>query len=170
LKLFGKLREKDGGEDSLTVWRWWTRKAATYQLIDEPDDYPLLAYTERNGRQSWGVRESEVSKVLEWAHNCHGYYAADLTVKRLIGHYYWPTRIKDTHAYCRSCRSCQLTGGRLPSKIPRPIVQLQPMDMIGIHSLGPISPESNPGGHRYILIAVDYFTRNRIQEGIDISS
>jgi len=49
LKLFGKLREKDGGEDSLTVWRWWTWKAAAYQLIDEQDDYPLLAYMERNG-------------------------------------------------------------------------------------------------------------------------
>jgi len=73
LKLFGKLREKDGGENSLTVWRWWTRKAAAYQLIDEPDDYPLLAYTERNGRRSWCVRESEVDKVLEWAHDCHGH-------------------------------------------------------------------------------------------------
>jgi len=50
LKLFGKLQEKDGGEDSLTVWRWWTQKVAAYQLIDEPDDDPLLAYTERNGR------------------------------------------------------------------------------------------------------------------------
>jgi len=159
LKLFGKLREKDGGEDSLTVWRWWTQKVAAYQLIDEPDDDPLLAYTERNGRRSWCVRESEVSKVLDWDHDCHGYYAVDLTVKRLIGHYYWPTRIKDTHTYCWSCRTCQLTGGRLQSQIPRPIIQLQPIDMIGIDSLGPFSPESNPGGHRYTLIAMDYFTR-----------
>jgi len=52
-----------------------------------------------------------------------------------------------------------LTGGRRPSQIPRPIIQLQPMDMIRIDGLGPISPESNPGGHRYILILVDYFTR-----------
>jgi len=159
LKLFGKLREKDGGEDSLMVWRWWTWKAAAYQLIDEPDNYPLLAYTERNGRRSWCVRELEVSKVLEWAHDCHGHYAADLMVKRLIGYYYWPTRVKDTHAYCRSCRNCQLTGGSQPFQIPRPIIQLQPMDMIVIDALGPISSESNPGGHRYILILVDYFTR-----------
>jgi len=58
LKLFRKLWEKDGGEDSLTVWRWWIRKAAAYQLIDEPVDYRLLAYTELNGRQSWCVRFS----------------------------------------------------------------------------------------------------------------
>jgi len=49
LKLYGKLREKDAGEDSLMVWRWWIRKVAAYQLIDEPNDYPLLAYTEHNG-------------------------------------------------------------------------------------------------------------------------
>ena len=49
LKLFGRLPKKDGGKDSLTVWRWWIRKAAAYPLIEEPDDYPLLAYTERNG-------------------------------------------------------------------------------------------------------------------------
>ena len=135
LKLFGRLRKKDGGKDSLMVWRWWIRKAAAYQLIDELEDYPLLAYTERNGRRSWCVRESEVNKVLEWAHDYHGHYAADLTVKRLIGHYYWPTRVKDTHAYCQSCRSWQLTGVKRPSQIPRPIVQLQPLDMIGIDSL-----------------------------------
>ena len=33
------------------------------------------------------------------------------------------------------------------------------MDMIRIDNLGPISPESNSGGYRYILIVVDYFTR-----------
>jgi len=157
LKLYGKLREKDVGEESLTVWRWWIRKAAAYQLMDEPDDYPLLAYTERTGKQSWCVRKSEVDKVLEWAHDCHGHYAWDLTLKRLIGHYYWPTRAKDTHRFCRSCRSCQLTGRKRPSQVPRPIVQLRPMDMIGIDGLGPISPVS--GDFKYILIVVDYFTR-----------
>jgi len=38
-----------------------------------------------------------------------------------------------------------------------PDVQLQPLDVIGIDGLGPISPASD--GHKYILIVVDYFTR-----------
>jgi len=50
-------------------------------------------------------------------------------------------------------------GRPQPSQVLRPIIQLQPMDMIGIDGLGPISPISNPGGHKYILIVVDYFTR-----------
>ena len=81
LKLFGKLQGKDGGEDSLTLWRWWILKAAANQLINESDDYLLLAYIDRNGRWFWCVCASEVDKVLEWAHNCHSHYAADLMVK-----------------------------------------------------------------------------------------
>jgi len=127
--------------------------------LPETESGHLSAAHRCNGRRSWCVRESEVSKVLEWAYDCHGHYVGDLTVKRLIGYYYWPTLIKDTHAYCWSCQSCQLTGGRRPFQIPRHIIQLQPMDMIRIDGLRLISAESNPGGHRYILIVVDYFTR-----------
>ena len=157
LKLHGKLREEDAGDDSLAVWRWWTRKAAAYKLLDGVDNLPLLTYQERTGRRSWCVRKSEVEKVLFWAHDCHGHYSADLTLKRLMGHYYWPTRTKDTHEFCRSCQSCQLTGRKRPSQVPRPVVQLQAMDMIGIDGLGPISPASDE--RKYILIVVDYFTR-----------
>jgi len=157
LKLHGKLREEDAGGDSLAVWRWWTQKAAAYQLLDGINNLLLLTYQERNGRQSWCVRKSEVDKVLFWAHDCHGHYSADLTLKRLMGHYYWPTRTKDTHVFCRSCQSCQLTGRKCPSQVPRRVVQLQPLDMIGIDGLGPISLASD--GRKYILIVVDYFTR-----------
>jgi len=39
------------------------------------------------------------------------------------------------------------------------IIQLPPMDIIRIDGLGAISPVSDPGGHKYIRIAVDYFTQ-----------
>jgi len=50
LKLHGKLRAEDTGEDSLAVWQCWTRKAAMYQLMDGVNHYPLLTYQERNGQ------------------------------------------------------------------------------------------------------------------------
>jgi len=122
------------------VWRWWTQKAATYQLIDGVNHYPLLTYQERNRRQFWCVRTVDVNKVLFWAHDCHGHYSADLALKRLMEHYYWPTRTKDTHVFCRSCQSCHLTGRcKRPSQVSRPVVQLQPLEMIEINGLGPIS-------------------------------
>ena len=155
--VYGKLRTKDAGDGSLPVWRWWMRKIANYRLMDDDQDYPLLAYVERSGDQAWCVREREVDRALQWAHDCHGHYSADLTIKRLMGHYFWPTRHRDAVRYCRSCPSCQLTARPTPSQTPTSIVQVRPMDMMGIDGLGPISPASH--GNNYILIAVDYFTR-----------
>jgi hypothetical protein len=156
--VFGKLRVEDAGDGSLPVWRWWMRKIANYRLMDEDEDYPLLAYVERSGDQAWCVRKCEVEKALYWAHDCHGYYTTDLvTLKRLLGHYFWPTRSRDAARYCRSCTSCQLTARSTPSQVPKTIVQVRPMDMMGMDGLGPISPTSQ--GNSYILIAVDYFTR-----------
>jgi len=125
--------------------------------MDGVNHYPLLTYQEWNRRQSWCDRKVELNKVLFWAHDCHWHYSADLTLKRLMGHYYWPTQTKDTPVFCRSCQSCQLTGHKHPSQVPRPVVQVQPLDMIGIDGLGLISLASD--GHKYILIVVDYFTR-----------
>jgi len=99
LKRHCKLHAEDTGKDSLAVWRWWTRKAAVYQLMDGVNHYPLLTYQERNGRQTWCVQNVNVNKVLFWAHDCHGHYSDDLTLKRLMGHYYWPTQMKDTHVF-----------------------------------------------------------------------
>jgi len=125
--------------------------------MDGVNHYLLLTYQERNGWQSWCVQKVDVNKALFWAHDCHGHYSADLTLKKLMGHYYWLIRTKDTHVFCRSCQSCQLMGRKRPSQVPRPVVQLQPLDIIGIDGLHPISPASD--GYKYILIVVDYFTR-----------
>ena len=45
------------------------------------------------------------------------------------------------------------------------ILNVQPMDMLGIDFMGPISPRSTQGC-RYILIVVDYFTRYLFAEAI----
>ena len=153
----GKLRTKDAGDGSLPEWRWWMRKITNYRLIDDDQNYPLMVYVERSGDQAWCVRKREVNRALQWAHDCHGHYSVDLTVKRLMGHYFWPTRHWDVASYCRSCHSCQLTVRPTPSQVPTSIIQVRPMDMMGIDGLGPISPSSR--GNNYILIAVDYFTR-----------
>ena len=50
-------------------------------------------------------------------------------------------------------------GPLRPSAGKWPIVHLQPMDMIGLDFIGPISLVST-SGNRYIVIHVDYFTRH----------
>ena len=125
--VYGKLRTKDAGDGSLPVWRWSMRKIANFRLMDDNQDYPLLAYVERSGDQAWCVWECEANRDLQWAHDCHGHYSADLTIKTLMGHYFWPTRHRDAVRYCRSCPSCQLTVRPTPSQVPTSIIQVRPM-------------------------------------------
>jgi len=133
------------------------RKITNYRLMDDDQEYLLLAYVERSGDQAWCVWKREADRALYGAHDCYGHYSADLTIKRLMGHYFWPTRHRNAVRYCCSCLSCQLTARPTPSQIPMSIIQERPMDMMGIYGLGPILPASH--GNNYILIAIDYFTR-----------
>jgi len=50
-----------------------------------------------------------------------------------------------------------MIGPIRPLGLLLPILQLQPLDMLGINYLGPISPVARSGA-RYILVIVDYFT------------
>lgn len=90
--IYGKYRTTDAGDGSLPVWGWWMRKIANYQLIEDDQDYPLMAYVERLGDQVWCVQKHEVDRALQWGHHCHGHYSIDLTIKRLMEHYFWPTQ------------------------------------------------------------------------------
>ena len=118
-----------------------------------------LLYRERNGELSVCVRKGEVSVGLEHLHDCHGHFAGGILIKMIVGRYFWPTRIKDTHYYCRTCVNCQLVGPLRPSAGLLSIVQLQPLDMLGIDFIGPVTTITINTGYRYIVIAVDYFTR-----------
>jgi len=77
----------------------------------------------------------------------------------IVGRYFWPTRVKDIYYYCRTCINCQLVGPLRPSAGLLPIIQLQPLDMLGIDFIGPITPITAENHCQYIVIAVDYFTR-----------
>ena len=64
----------------------------------------------------------------------------------LRGRYYWPTRIKDTMRYLRECDACQRFGPLKPTVGLKPILNLQPMDMLGMDFLGPIKLTGISGG------------------------
>ena len=97
--------------------------------------------------------------VLSHYHDIHGHFSEDITQRRLMGAYYWPTRMQDTVEFCRSCASCQFFGPRKPSQTVLPMLHLQPMDMLGMDYLGPITPTPE-SGNRNILVIVDYFSRH----------
>jgi hypothetical protein len=154
-RLFGR----DGGDGSRAMRKRMERKAADFRLIDAKGAAPRLAYVERDGRQSWCIFPDRVNDVLTHAHDCHGHFADAITLKQLIGKFYWPTRAKDTPVFCRTCQACQYFGPRKPSQIQKPILHLQPFDMIGIDFLGPFNPVCDGTSSKYVILVVDYCSR-----------
>lgn len=47
---------------------------------------------------------------MQELHAAHEYFTDQITFKRCIGRYYWPTRAKDTFEFCRSCPAGQGIG------------------------------------------------------------
>lgn len=117
-----------------------------------------LIYKEVNGDKSRCIVRGEVTRILHRFHDLHGHFAADVMSRNVMGKYYWPGRMKDIVKWCHSCESCQMMGPRRTSTSPKMVMALQPMDLMGMDFLGPITPNSRSGSV-YIIIAVDYFSR-----------
>ena len=132
------------------------REAEKFVLTDT--DLPQLAYREVSGDLSICIRANQVQRVLRRFHDNHGHFSVGIMSRNLIGRYYWPGRMKDIAQWCISCEACQQLGPLRNSTQIKSILSLQPMDMMGMDFLGPITPHSK-NGSVYILLAVDYFSR-----------
>ena len=150
--LRGSLEGEDLSERERRRIRGQARRYRLYQ-----GERKGLFYVERGGKMSRCI--VEVDKVLGSHHDDHGHFAGRMLNLYLVGKAYWPTRTHDTYQYARTCLECQQMGPLKPSAGVRPIVQLRPMDMVGLDFIGPISPMSE-NGSQYIVILVDYFTRH----------
>ena len=119
---------------------------------------PQLAYQEVSGELSTCIRHDQVQRILQRFHDNHGHVSVGIMGRNLMGRYYWPGLMKDIAHWCTSCLLCQQLGPLRNSTQVKPILSLQPMDMMGMDFLGPITPHSK-NGSVYILLAVDYFSR-----------
>jgi hypothetical protein len=128
------------------------RKSRRY-VVDGDELY----YRENDGQLSVCVLERNVDAVLQSGHDVHGHFSISATLSNLIGRCYWPTRSADVAVYVRSCDACQRVAPLRLSNGLRPIMQFQPMDLVGLDYYGPITPISN-SGNRYILVFVDYLS------------
>ncbi|SLM34951.1 Ribonuclease H-like domain [Lasallia pustulata] len=119
----------------------------------------ILLYTERNGARAPCIVGEEIPAILGHLHDGHGHYSHIITLDRLIGEAYWPTRAHDVITWCRLCQACQVRGPKQGKEAMKHILELEPMSMVGLDFLGPINPSCNATNHKYILLAIDYFTR-----------
>ena len=134
--------------------RLWSRR---FMLFDGRRRKGLF-YTENDGRLSLCILTEDVILTLEAYHDCHGHFAGRLLIQFLLDKVYWPSRVKDCHYYTRTCEDCQSMGPVKSSAGIKPIVHLQPFDMVGLDFIGQITPAS-ASGNRFIIIMVDYFSR-----------
>jgi hypothetical protein len=146
---------RKSGEENEREWRLARLKGRRYRLYD--GSVKGLFYMERNGKLARCIEEDEVKQELQRHHDCHRHFAGKMLLSRLIGKVYWPTRAKDTFYYAQMCHACQVFVTIKPSAGIKPVVYLQPMDMVGMDFIGPLTISSH--GNRYIIILVDYFSR-----------
>ncbi|XP_057999285.1 uncharacterized protein LOC131178344 [Hevea brasiliensis] len=74
--------------------------------------------------------------------------------------YLWTTLEKDCIGYFRKCHKSQIYADKI-NVLPHQLYNLispWPFAMWGINIIGPINPKAS-NGHRFILVAIDYFTK-----------
>lgn len=155
---------------SAVAYRLAEKTARRFQLIQRAEDGPqpdnCLAYRERNGTLAKHLKESEVRDAMNVIHDAHGHFAERITQARVIGLYYWPNRMTDIFAHCRSCFHCQMLGPLRPTRGLLPILHLQPWDLVWIDYIGPFIPITDETSSRYIILAVEYLTKYLIAKPV----
>ncbi|KAG5236797.1 RNA-directed DNA polymerase (Reverse transcriptase), Ribonuclease [Salix suchowensis] len=107
--------------------------------------------------------EKEIGQALEEVHEgiC-ATHANGHTMARQMQRsgYFWLTMERDCVAYVRKCHKCQVYGDKInaPPKSLFNMTSPWPFDMWGLDVIGPINPKAS-NGHRFILVAIDYFTK-----------
>ena len=107
--------------------------------------------------------ESESRLAMAEIHDgiCGAHQAGD-KMKWILSRYkyFWPTMIKDCYNYAKSCENCQVHGvvQHMPASELHSIIKPWPFRGWALDIIGQIHPPSSKG-HKYILVAVDYFTK-----------
>lgn len=102
------------------------------------------------------------AKLLNMAHDIPlaGHLGTAKTLQRLQQNFYWPTIVKNTKEYCRTCDCCQRLG-KGNKKMIAPLHSLpivsEPFSQIAIDIIGPLSPCEGTG-NRFILTILDLCT------------
>lgn len=110
------------------------------------------------------VDEEHAMKILNDMHSgeCGGHFMEKTTTHKVLrASFWWPTLFKDAYALVRRCDSYQHFTGNLNflGNVPLRLVEVQaPFQQWGIDFIGEISNKSS-GGHSWILVATDYFTK-----------
>jgi len=142
---------------SKDAWRRIRHQSQPYRIIGDTL-YRLSADSVL--RRCLTLEEAEC--VLNDCHSsaCGGHMSGYATAQKILcAGYFWPSIFKDCILAVRSCHECQIYQRkmRVPPAPLQPVVTVGPFAKWGIDYT-----TYNPrlaGGHGYIIVAVDYFTK-----------
>ncbi|XP_057452673.1 uncharacterized protein LOC130744516 [Lotus japonicus] len=108
------------------------------------------------------VSKEEADRIMFEVHEgvCASHVGGrSLAAKVLRAGFYWPTLRSDCMEYAKKCEKCQLYADlhRAPPETLSSMSSSWPFAMWGVDILGPFTPAGSQV--RFILVAVDYFTK-----------
>ncbi|XP_025670187.1 uncharacterized protein [Arachis hypogaea] len=100
--------------------------------------------------------------VLREVHEgCCGHHIGERSLARKIirAGYYWPTMMSDAQEFVKNCKKCQENANfhKAPPEELNLMLAPQPFAQWGVDLLGPFPP--GPGQVKYLIVAIDYFTK-----------
>nr|GEU80322.1 reverse transcriptase domain-containing protein [Tanacetum cinerariifolium] len=88
-----------------------------------------------------------------------GHHGANLTAKKVFdAGFFWPTIYRDTHAMIKSCNTCQRKV-KISQKDEMPQNSIQVCEIFDVWGIDFMGPFPSSRGNKYILVAVDYFSK-----------
>jgi hypothetical protein len=105
------------------------------------------------------ILQEQVESILYHFHTdlSGAHLGTDAIIGKIKDRYYWPQMGEDVKEYVKTCDICQRRGPIKRREELHPIPVQGPFHKIGIDIKGPLPITSN--GNRYILVAMDYFTK-----------
>ncbi|POS83424.1 hypothetical protein EPUL_004130, partial [Erysiphe pulchra] len=138
------------------------RKSASYSITSTGE----LLYCLR-GMEKKCIAKEEVSRILQLAHDQGGNFSQVITRMKLEM-VFWPSMAVDVRDYVKGCLTCSKFGTAIRIQTSARVVVSEPMELLGIHFTGPF-PSFSGVRKRWILIAVDYFSRYIWTEAVERS-
>jgi len=116
-----------------------------------------------HGRLLLCLATEEAKTVMDNVHAgvCGTHMNGKLLVRKIITlGYYWITMEKDCFEYAKKCDTCQRNANlqHIPPSLLYTFTSPWPFSTWGIDIIGKITPPGQ-GGHEFILVAIDYFTK-----------
>ena len=105
------------------------------------------------------ITKDQVEAIL---YNLHqdlnaAHLGIDAVFEKVKTRYFWPQMFEDVRTYVKTCDTCQRRGSQTRREPLTPLKIEGPFCRVGIDIKGPL-PRTEKG-NRYIIVAMDYFTK-----------